>query len=97
MKTLSRKKLLVGLIALFTALCALFGVLSMPRSVSADSTAFDWSKYDNPENYTETVIYDKEEDEDKKEIEALKQAEREAQILRQQQALALKQSLKEQS
>ena len=62
MKTLSRKKLLVGLIALFTALCALFGVLSMPRSVSADSTAFDWSKYDDPANYTETVIYDKEED-----------------------------------
>jgi hypothetical protein len=42
------------------ALCAVLGILStVPRLASADEAGFDWSKYDDPANYTETVIYEK--------------------------------------
>ena len=60
MKTLHKNKLLVVLFGLFMALCAVLGILStVPRLASAGEAGFDWSKYDDPANYTETVVYEK--------------------------------------
>lgn len=59
-KTLKQNKLFSIFFSIFMALCAVLGILStVPRLASADEVGFDWSKYDDPANYTETVIYEK--------------------------------------
>ncbi|MBO5067544.1 MAG: hypothetical protein J6C62_03995 [Clostridia bacterium] len=57
MKTLKQNKLFNIFFSIFMALCAVLGILStVPRPASADEAGFDWSKYDDPANYTETTL-----------------------------------------